>query len=82
METPIDFGRRRMLMVEGSDNALITLTAAEDLVKIVVKAIEYEGKWPLVGGIRGNQIAIRDLIELGERVRGEPFQLSWTCAKF
>lgn len=62
-----------MLMVEGSDNALITLTAAEDLVKIVVRAVDYEDEWPLVGGIRGDQMTIGGLVELGERVRGKSF---------
>jgi hypothetical protein len=73
METPIDFGRRRILMVEGSDNVPITLTTAEDLVNVVVKAVEYEGEWPVVGGLRGDQLTIGKLVELGERVRGESF---------
>ncbi|KAG7289197.1 hypothetical protein NEMBOFW57_005560 [Staphylotrichum longicolle] len=65
METPIDFGRCRMLMVEGSSNSLITLTATEDLVKVVVRAAE----WPLVGGIRGKSFNVERL-EAGDLKAG------------
>ncbi|KAK3898128.1 hypothetical protein C8A05DRAFT_47476 [Staphylotrichum tortipilum] len=75
IETPIDFGRRRILMVEGSDGVCINLTTVEDLVSVVVRAVEYEGEWPLVGGIKGDEITIGNLIKLGERVRGGPFSV-------
>jgi len=71
IETPIDFGRRRILMVEGSDDVCISLTTVEDLVGVVVRAVEYEGAWPLVGGIRGDEMMMGNLIKLGEKVRGE-----------
>ncbi len=71
IETPIDFGQRRMLMVEGSDDVYITLTTVEDLVSVVVRAVEYEGTWPVVGGIKGDAITVGNLMKLGERVRGK-----------
>ncbi len=71
IQTPIDVGNRRILMVEDSDDVCITFTTVKDLVNVVVKAVEYEGVWPLVGGIKGDEITIGNLIKLGERVRGE-----------
>ena len=71
IQTPIDFGNRRILMAEGSDDVCITLTTVKDLVNVVVRAVEYEGVWPIVGGIKGDEITIGNLIKLGERVRGE-----------
>jgi nucleoside-diphosphate-sugar epimerase len=58
-------------MVDGSGDVRITLTTAEDLAKVVARAIEYEGEWPVVSGIQGDEVTIKQLIELGERVRGE-----------
>ena len=71
LQTPIDFYNRRLLMVEGSDDVRITLTTVQDLANVLVRAIEYEGEWPLVSGIKGDELTLMQLIELGERVRGE-----------
>lgn len=49
----------------------ITLTTAEDLANIVVKAIEYEGEWPIRGGIKGCEMGLMEVIRLGEEVRGK-----------
>ncbi|KAL5340302.1 hypothetical protein BJX70DRAFT_123445 [Aspergillus crustosus] len=76
LETPIDFETRRAILVEGRDNGLITLTTAQDLAAIVAKAIEYEGEWPVVSGIRGSRLTIGELIKIGEKVRGgKPFTI-------
>lgn len=40
------------------------------MVNVVVRAIEYEGEWPVVGGIRGDRVTMRRLVALGERLRG------------
>lgn len=66
----IDFDKRRALIVEGSEDDRITLTTAQDFAQIVAQAVEYEGKWPVVGGIKGTEITIGELLKLGERVRG------------
>ncbi|KAL2144654.1 hypothetical protein VTI28DRAFT_8865 [Corynascus sepedonium] len=75
MQTPIDFGSRRILMVEGSENVPITLTTAADLANVVARAVEYEGEWPVVGGIKGDELTVREVIDLGKKVRGEAFQV-------
>jgi hypothetical protein len=69
-EIPIDFqGCRAIVRQDGSDQ--LTLTTVQDLGAVVAAAIEFEGEWPEVGGIRGGQITLAELIELGEKVRGE-----------
>ncbi|KAF6798211.1 NmrA-like family protein [Colletotrichum sojae] len=72
-ETPINFHQRRALVVGGGEDAVITLTTAQDAAKVAALAIEYEGEWPIVGGIKGSDLTVRQIIELGEKVRGGPF---------
>jgi hypothetical protein len=52
-ETQIDFNKRRALTLDGGDNDRITLTTVQDFANVVSRAVEYEGEWPVVGGIRG-----------------------------
>ncbi|KAK3297322.1 uncharacterized protein B0H64DRAFT_423529 [Chaetomium fimeti] len=75
MQTPIDFGNRRLLMVEGSDDVCITLTTVTDMANVVARAVEYEGEWPVAGGIRGDDLTIGEIIKMGERVRGGTFNV-------
>lgn len=70
MQTPFDLGNRRLLMVDSGDFC-ITLTTVTDIANVVVKAVEYEGEWPVVGGIRGDDLTMEEVIKIGERVRGE-----------
>ncbi|KAK4199963.1 NAD(P)-binding protein [Triangularia verruculosa] len=72
-QTQLDFNARRAIILEGSEDARITLTAAKDLAIVVAKAVEYEGEWPVVGGIRGDELTIGEIVELGEKIRGGPF---------
>jgi nucleoside-diphosphate-sugar epimerase len=82
MQTPFDFGKRRLLMVEGSDNARITLTTVTDIANVVAKAVEYEGEWPVVGGIRGDDLTMGEVIKMGERIRGESIAAIWFIVDF
>ncbi|KAI8680328.1 NmrA domain-containing protein [Fusarium keratoplasticum] len=70
-EVPINFHQRRAIIVEGGEDDVITVTTAQDLAKVVALAVEYEGEWPLVGGIRGANITVSELIKLGEKIRGK-----------
>ncbi|KAF4461001.1 hypothetical protein FALBO_12204 [Fusarium albosuccineum] len=74
-EGPINFHQRRALVVEGAEDAILTLTTAQDTAKVVALAIEYEGEWPIYSGIRGAQVTISELIALGEKIRGGPFSV-------
>ncbi|KAJ5929341.1 NAD(P)-binding protein [Penicillium verhagenii] len=74
LEIPWDFQNRRVISVDGGENARLTMTAVEDLANVVARAIDFEGEWPVDGGIRGNDFTIGELIALGEKVRGgKPF---------
>ena len=70
MELPIDFHKRRALVLDGEDDILITLTTVQDLANVVARAIDYEGAWPVISGIKGADMSIRQLIALGEKIRG------------
>ncbi|MCJ1408810.1 hypothetical protein MMC19_002886 [Ptychographa xylographoides] len=75
MEIPIDFNKRRALVLDGSDDDRITLTTVQDLANVVARAIDFEGEWPVVSGIRGADMSIGQLIALGEKIRGAPFEI-------
>lgn len=47
-----------------------TWITAKDLANVVAKAVEHEGEWPVVGGIRGDEVTIGEIIALGEKIRG------------
>jgi hypothetical protein len=66
----IDHNQRRG-RVAGSLSGRITYTLAEDAVNILVKAVEYEGEWPEVGGISGHTLTMEEEIAIGEKVRGK-----------
>ncbi|KAF7591407.1 hypothetical protein BBP40_001568 [Aspergillus hancockii] len=71
-EIPIDLANRRAIVVDGGDDSHITLTTVQDLANVVARAVDFEGEWPVVGGIRGTDVSIGQLIALGEKLRGEP----------
>lgn len=53
----------------------MTLTTAADVAAVVARAVNYEGEWPEIGGIRGNRVTFSQVIEIGEKTRGEPLTL-------
>ncbi|KAK4245877.1 hypothetical protein C7999DRAFT_42631 [Corynascus novoguineensis] len=61
--------------IAGDPSSLVTYTAIHDIVNIVVKAIDYEGEWPEVGGINGHTLSVADEVAIGERVRGKKYQV-------
>ncbi|EAQ88491.1 hypothetical protein CHGG_05110 [Chaetomium globosum CBS 148.51] len=68
--TAVDYehGRAR---VPGSLSNKVTYTAIHDVVNVVVKAIDYEGEWPIIGGINGNTLSVAEEIAIGERLELE-----------
>ena len=70
LDTPWDYGNRRFLLREGGDEDIITLTTLHDFVNLVVRAIEFEGEWPVNGGIKGTKLSMAGLVALGEEIRG------------
>ncbi|KAF1939324.1 NAD(P)-binding protein [Clathrospora elynae] len=73
IDMPFDFFNRRALVRDGGDGDVITLTTVKDLVNVVARAVEFEGEWPIEGGIQGAQISIGRLVALGEEIRGRAF---------
>ncbi|KAG9662080.1 hypothetical protein KCU63_g14965, partial [Aureobasidium melanogenum] len=47
----------------------------QDLAQVVARAIDYEHPWPVVGGISGVEMSLKQMIELGEKIRGKPFKV-------
>jgi hypothetical protein len=68
--TVFDFQNRRAIVVDGFESAAMTLTTVRDFATIMAMAIDNEGKWPMVGGIQGNKVTVKQIIHIGEKVRG------------
>ena len=62
---------KRAIVVDGQEDAIMTLTSVADLAAVVARAVEFEGPWPAQGGIRGNRYTFGQLVELGRKIRGE-----------
>ncbi|TVY54994.1 hypothetical protein LSUE1_G009116 [Lachnellula suecica] len=73
-EFVFDLKSRRAIVLDGYDS-VITLTTYGDLANIVLRAVEYEGKWPVNGGVQGTTIATSKFLEIAARVRGKPFEI-------
>jgi hypothetical protein len=65
----MDFQHRRAIIIEGKAGSF-TMTTMNDLANIVVRAIDYDGKWPVVGGVRGTTLTDAKLLEIGTKARG------------
>lgn len=58
------------MVVDNHEDTVITFTTVSDLAAVVALAVDYEGKWPTTGGIRGNRITFSQIIDIGRRIRG------------
>lgn len=70
LEFPVDFNNRRALTVDDNDVGRLSLITVHDLANVVARAVEFDGEWPIVGGIKGTEITMGQLIALGEKIRG------------
>ena len=68
--TVFDFQNSRAITVNGHEDTVITLTTVTDFANMIAMAVEYERSWPEVGGIEGNKVTVKQIIEIGEIVRG------------
>ncbi|KAI2462732.1 NAD(P)-binding protein [Annulohypoxylon bovei var. microspora] len=73
LQTIFDFEHRRAIVVDGHEDAILTLTSVADLAAVVALAVDYEGTWPETSGIRGNRVTFSQILEVGQRIRGRPF---------
>lgn len=70
LDTFIDFQNRRVIVVKGHEDAIMTYTSVHDIAEVVARAVELDGEWPENGGIRGNRVTISQVLKIGEKVRG------------
>ncbi|KAF1811993.1 NAD(P)-binding protein [Eremomyces bilateralis CBS 781.70] len=73
LQTVFDYQNRRAIVVDGHEDAVMTLTTAADVAAVVAQAVDYDGEWPIIGGIRGNRVTFSQILEIGEKVRDGPF---------
>lgn len=66
----INIEKCEAVLVEGSLDDEMTFTSINDIANVVVRAVEFEGDWPPVGGISGTRITQGELLRLAEKVRG------------
>ncbi|CAJ2504906.1 Uu.00g123000.m01.CDS01 [Anthostomella pinea] len=71
-----DFEKQHATLLEGSLDDVIVWTTVQDIAGVVARAVEYEGEWPAVGGIRGSPVTMREMLRLGEAM-GKPFTIEW-----
>lgn len=66
-----DFGKKHAIIVKGSLDGYMTFTTVADIANVVAHAVDYEGEWPAIGGIRGSRVTIGEMLKIGERVLGK-----------
>lgn len=71
LQTVFDYQSCRAMMVDGHKDAIMTVTSVADLAGIVARAVDHEGNWPEIGGIRGNRMTFSEIISIGEKIRGK-----------
>lgn len=62
-----------MVVAGYEERAVMTLTTVADLAAIVARAVDCDDsqRWPLVGGIRGNRLTMKEIVDICRRVRSE-----------
>ncbi|KAI5212996.1 hypothetical protein AUEXF2481DRAFT_44529 [Aureobasidium subglaciale EXF-2481] len=74
-QTPFDFDKGRFIMIDGSDDDRITFTTVQDFAQVVARAVDFEGKWPVISGVSGVELSLKQMLALGEKVRGFQFRV-------
>lgn len=75
MQMLVDFENYRAITIAGSEDAPVTITSVSDMALVVAAALDYPKPWPHVGGIRGTQTTMREILALGGKLRG-PFKVT------
>lgn len=68
LQTNHDEGWTRVV---GDLTSRVSYTAIHDIANIVVKAIDYEGEWPEIGGINGDTLSLAEEVAIGEKITGK-----------
>jgi hypothetical protein len=65
----IDFENRRAMVLDDGTQPIV-LTAISDISKMLSLALSDSNPWPNIGGMRGYQTTINELLALGKKLRG------------
>ena len=65
----VDFENRRAIIVGDGQHAFTT-TTIEDFSSVVADSLDYEGVWPVNGGIVGSRITVAELVKMAQKLRG------------
>ncbi|AEO58261.1 hypothetical protein MYCTH_2305464 [Thermothelomyces thermophilus ATCC 42464] len=63
------------IRVVGDLTSRVSYTAVHDIANIVVKAIDYEGEWPEIGGINGDTLSRAEEVAIGEKLTGKRYRV-------
>lgn len=70
LQTVFDYQNCRAIVVDGHEDAIMTLTSVADTAAVVARVVDYQGEWPKIGGIQGNRVTYSEIIKIGEKIRG------------
>ncbi len=73
----INIEKRNAILVAGYLDVPVTFTYTQDIANIVARAIDYQGEWPMIGGIQGNMTTFKEIVELAEPIRGSKFDIDY-----
>ncbi|KAH7024978.1 uncharacterized protein B0I36DRAFT_332349 [Microdochium trichocladiopsis] len=76
--TVFDFSGKRAMVVEGREDVPITFTSITDVGQAVLAMVDLPGEvpWPKTAGICGNKLSARAILDMGERIFGQPMTVT------
>ena len=70
MPTLAMFSDNRIIGLQHHLDDKLTFTSIRDIANVVAAAVDYEGEWPEIGGISGDEVSLRQVQEIGETLKG------------
>ncbi|CAK7199670.1 hypothetical protein SEUCBS139899_002353 [Sporothrix eucalyptigena] len=58
--------KARIVGIRGYENDPVTVTSVRDIAGVVRRAVEYKDKWPVIGGIQGQQVSVNQFKKVVE----------------
>jgi hypothetical protein len=65
----VDFETRRAIVLDDGDQPLVVI-AISDISEVLARALDDDRPWPVIGGMRGCQTSINEILAIGKRLRG------------
>ncbi|KAL2203306.1 NAD(P)-binding protein [Sarocladium strictum] len=73
--TSYSLSELRIRAVKGHEDDPVVFTSVADIAHVVRRAVEYDGKWPEIGGIRGDRLSAREMQQRVEKITGKKVDL-------